>query len=122
MVLKDIKCSEALCIVQSEAQSLSAILNLFSSADFKNVSIVAHYIKGDTIADRGQVRVFEWAGPISALAAFPVIVFAYTCHQNVRLYPNDIAWTLLTSSRCSPFSMRLLTTLTSAQQQSSSLP
>ena len=48
------------------------------------ILVVAHYIKGDTLEERGSVRVFRWSGPVSALAAFPVIVFAYTCHQNVR--------------------------------------
>lgn len=37
------------------------------------------------------MRVFEWAGPVSALAAFPVIVFAYTCHQNMFSILNEIA-------------------------------
>jgi amino acid permease len=55
------------------------------------VLVVAHYLKGDTIADRGTVRVFQWAGPVSALAAFPVMVFAYTCHQNMFSILNEIA-------------------------------
>ncbi|KAF2015648.1 hypothetical protein BU24DRAFT_441245 [Aaosphaeria arxii CBS 175.79] len=55
------------------------------------VLVVAHYIKGDTLQDRGEVRVFRWAGPVSALAAFPVIVFAYTCHQNMFSILNEIA-------------------------------
>jgi amino acid permease len=49
------------------------------------ILVVAHFIKGDTLTDRGEVRVFQWAGPVTAMAAFPVIVFAYTCHQNVIL-------------------------------------
>ncbi|KAF1953445.1 vacuolar amino acid transporter-like protein 6 [Byssothecium circinans] len=55
------------------------------------VLVVAHYIKGDTLSDRGEVRVFRWAGPVSAMAAFPVIVFAYTCHQNMFSILNEIA-------------------------------
>ncbi|KAF2469491.1 uncharacterized protein BDR25DRAFT_304551 [Lindgomyces ingoldianus] len=55
------------------------------------VLVVAHYIKGDTLQDRGEVRVFRWAGPVSVLAAFPVIVFAYTCHQNMFSILNEIA-------------------------------
>lgn len=47
--------------------------------------VLAHFFKGDTLQDRGEVRVFKWAGPVATLAAFPVIVFAYTCHQNVCL-------------------------------------
>jgi hypothetical protein len=60
----------------------TSIIALFSIA-YLVILVVAHYIRGDTLAGRGTVRVFEWAGPVSALAAFPVIVFAYTCHQNV---------------------------------------
>ncbi|CAI6308735.1 unnamed protein product [Periconia digitata] len=55
------------------------------------VLVVAHYIKGNTLQDRGQVRVFRWAGPVSAMAAFPVIVFAYTCHQNMFSILNEIS-------------------------------
>jgi amino acid permease len=60
----------------------TSIVALFSIA-YLVILVLAHYIRGDTLAERGAVRVFHWAGPISALAAFPVIVFAYTCHQNV---------------------------------------
>lgn len=35
------------------------------------------------MADRGPIRGVEWAGIIPTLQSFPVIVFAYTCHQNV---------------------------------------
>jgi amino acid permease len=62
----------------------TSVIALFSIA-YLVILVVAHYIKGDTIPDRGTVRIFEWAGPVSALAAFPVIVFAYTCHQNVSI-------------------------------------
>lgn len=48
------------------------------------ILVVAHFIIGDTMADRGEIRPIEWAGSIEALSTFPVIVFAYTCHQNVR--------------------------------------
>ncbi|KAJ4984452.1 transmembrane amino acid transporter [Stagonosporopsis vannaccii] len=68
----------------------TSIIALFSIA-YLVILVVAHYIKGDTLASRGTVRVFEWAGPVSALAAFPVIVFAYTCHQNMFSILNEIA-------------------------------
>jgi amino acid permease len=48
------------------------------------VLVVAHFIKGDTMQDRGPIRIFRWAGAVPTLSSFPVIVFAYTCHQNVR--------------------------------------
>ncbi|KAF3045762.1 hypothetical protein E8E11_002976 [Didymella keratinophila] len=68
----------------------TSIIALFSIA-YLVILVVAHYIKGDTLASRGAVRVFKWAGPVSALAAFPVIVFAYTCHQNMFSILNEIA-------------------------------
>jgi len=47
------------------------------------IIVVAHYLIGDTIAGRGEIHLIQWAGPIEALSTFPVVVFAYTCHQNV---------------------------------------
>jgi amino acid permease len=49
------------------------------------VLVVYHFTKGDTMADRGPIRVIKWAGLVSTLQSFPVIVFAYTCHQNVSI-------------------------------------
>ena len=45
------------------------------------VLVVYHFIAGDT--ERGEIRVFQWAGLIPTLRSLPVIVFAFTCHQNV---------------------------------------
>jgi len=36
------------------------------------------------------VHFFAWQGPVAALASFPVIVFAYTCHQNMFSVLNEI--------------------------------
>lgn len=47
------------------------------------ILVLAHFAKGDTIPYRGHVKVAEWAGADHFLASLPVIVFAYTCHQNV---------------------------------------
>ena len=49
------------------------------------VLVLAHFIKGDTREGRGEVRTIHWAGAVPTLSSFPVIVFAYTCHQNVSL-------------------------------------
>ena len=49
------------------------------------ILVVYHFTKGDTMADRGPIRIIQWAGIAPALSSFPVIVFAYTCHQNVRI-------------------------------------
>lgn len=48
------------------------------------VLVVYHFVKGDTTANRGPVRVIHWAGAVPTLSSLPVIVFAFTCHQNVR--------------------------------------
>ncbi|KAA8892984.1 transmembrane amino acid transporter protein-domain-containing protein [Sphaerosporella brunnea] len=52
--------------------------------------VVGHYLIGDTLADRGEIHLIEWAGPIQALSTFPVVVFAYTCHQNMFAIVNEI--------------------------------
>jgi amino acid permease len=55
------------------------------SISYLVVLVVFHFIKGDTLAQKGPVRVIHWAGLTATLKSFPVIVFAYTCHQNVRI-------------------------------------
>ena len=47
------------------------------------ILVVAHFIKGDTMEDRGPIRVAQWESAVATLSTIPVIVFAYTCHQNV---------------------------------------
>jgi amino acid permease len=52
------------------------------------ILVVAHLVKGDTMENRGPIRFIRWEGPIPALSSFPVVVFAYTCHQNVKTNPR----------------------------------
>lgn len=47
------------------------------------ILVVAHFAKGDTMHDRGVIRLVRWESALATLSSFPVIVFAYTCHQNV---------------------------------------
>ncbi|KAI9375754.1 transmembrane amino acid transporter protein-domain-containing protein [Aspergillus egyptiacus] len=54
------------------------------------VLVVYHFVIGDTKADRGPIRVIHWAGPVPTLSSFPVIVFAFTCHQNMFSILNEI--------------------------------
>ncbi|KAF2153008.1 hypothetical protein K461DRAFT_277783 [Myriangium duriaei CBS 260.36] len=54
------------------------------------ILVVYHFASGDTSGTRGEVRVFEWMGIVPTLASFPVIVFAYTCHQNMFSILNEI--------------------------------
>lgn len=69
------------------------------------VLVVYHFASGDTLADKGEVNVIKWQGAVSTLASFPVIVFAYTCHQNVRShsYRSQLAVLTNVKSRCSQF-------------------
>lgn len=47
------------------------------------ILVVAHFVKGDTIAERSPIRILQPGSALAVLSSFPVIVFAYTCHQNV---------------------------------------
>lgn len=48
------------------------------------IVLVIYHFAADPHADPGNIRVIQWAGPVQTLSALPVVVFAYTCHQNVR--------------------------------------
>ena len=54
------------------------------------ILVVAHFIRGDTKQGRGNIRVVQPASAVAVLSSFPVIVFAYTCHQNVRPLAFDL--------------------------------
>ncbi|KAF8463824.1 transmembrane amino acid transporter protein-domain-containing protein [Kalaharituber pfeilii] len=54
------------------------------------IIVLAHFLMGDTIQDRGEVHLIQWTSGIQALASFPVMVFAYTCHQNMFSILNEI--------------------------------
>lgn len=58
------------------------------------ILVVYHFAASDTLPGghyETPLRRFAWAGPVQALASFPVIVFAYTCHQNMFSILNEIA-------------------------------
>lgn len=48
------------------------------------IVLVIYHFASDPHADPKDIRVIQWAGPVQTLSALPVVVFAYTCHQNVR--------------------------------------
>lgn len=55
------------------------------------ILVVYHFAAGDTIDHyTSPLRIFRWAGPVEALSSLPVIVFAYTCHQNMFSIVNEI--------------------------------
>ncbi|MCJ1247600.1 hypothetical protein MMC30_004815 [Trapelia coarctata] len=55
------------------------------------ILVVAHFIKGDTMENRGHIRVVHWGGVVPTLSSLPVIVFAFTCHQNMFSILNEIS-------------------------------
>ena len=52
------------------------------------VILVVYHFLVDDLSERGPIRIFEWEGPVSMLSSLPVVVFAYTCHQNVCGFSN----------------------------------
>lgn len=54
------------------------------------IILVVYHFAAEAHPDRGQVRYVTWEGPVSFLGAFPVVVFAYTCHQNMFSILNEI--------------------------------
>ncbi|KAH8662376.1 transmembrane amino acid transporter protein-domain-containing protein [Xylariales sp. PMI_506] len=54
------------------------------------IILVVYHFAADSVPNRAPVRVITWDGPISALSTFPVVVFAYTCHQNMFSIVNEI--------------------------------
>ena len=56
--------------------------------------------------DRGPLRVVRPESAVATLSSFPVIVFAYTCHQNVSTFSriNIVGFMLtLQFNRCSQY-------------------
>ncbi|KAK5199368.1 hypothetical protein LTR99_001410 [Exophiala xenobiotica] len=58
------------------------------------ILVVYHFAARDTLPSghyETPLRIFKWAGIVPTLSSFPVIVFAYTCHQNMFSVLNEIA-------------------------------
>ncbi|KAI9893494.1 MAG: hypothetical protein M1814_006791 [Vezdaea aestivalis] len=62
-----------------------------TSIGYLVILVLAHFLRGDNMAPRKDIRVIHWGGALPALSSFPVIVFAYTCHQNMFSVLNEIA-------------------------------
>ena len=54
------------------------------SVGYLVILVAAHLIKGDTKQDRGDIRVAQPESAVAVLSSFPIVVFAFTCHQNVH--------------------------------------
>ncbi|KAL1873098.1 hypothetical protein VTK73DRAFT_1103 [Phialemonium thermophilum] len=54
------------------------------------IILVVYHFAADRHPDRGAIRVITWEGPIAALSNLSVVIFAYTCHQNMFSILNEI--------------------------------
>ncbi|KAJ2894995.1 amino acid transporter [Zalerion maritima] len=54
------------------------------------IILVVYHFAADTIQERGEVNVIEWQGPVAMLSTLPIVIFAYTCHQNMFSILNEI--------------------------------
>ncbi|TFB01353.1 Vacuolar amino acid transporter 6 [Trichoderma ghanense] len=54
------------------------------------IVLVIYHFSVDPHADPSDIRVIQWAGAVETLSALPVVVFAYTCHQNMFSILNEI--------------------------------
>ncbi|KAI1823759.1 transmembrane amino acid transporter protein-domain-containing protein [Xylaria intraflava] len=54
------------------------------------IILVVYHFASDALAPRDKIRIIQWAGPVEALASLPVVIFAYTCHQNMFSILNEI--------------------------------
>jgi amino acid permease len=53
------------------------------------VLLVVYHFVADEIPNDRDIRIITWEGPVAALSTLPVVIFAYTCHQNVS---SDLSW------------------------------
>ncbi|KAK6336240.1 hypothetical protein TWF696_001801 [Orbilia brochopaga] len=54
------------------------------------IIVLSHFLRGDTLEERGEVHYLQWAGAVTFFSSFPIMVFAYTCHQNMFSILNEI--------------------------------
>ncbi|KAK0748980.1 transmembrane amino acid transporter protein-domain-containing protein [Schizothecium vesticola] len=54
------------------------------------VILVVYHFAQDEYPNKGDVNIITWRGPIQALRSLPVVIFAYTCHQNMFSILNEI--------------------------------
>ncbi|KAK0612487.1 transmembrane amino acid transporter protein-domain-containing protein [Bombardia bombarda] len=53
------------------------------------VILVVYHFSVDAVP-RDDIRYITWDGPVAALSSLPVMIFAYTCHQNMFSILNEI--------------------------------
>lgn len=47
--------------------------------------VVGHFLIGDTAANKGPIKIVEPESVWASLSSLPIVVFAFTCHQNVSI-------------------------------------
>lgn len=62
------------------------------SVGYLVVIVIIHYFIGDTLDQRGPVRIIEPQSFLSVISALPVVVFAFTCHQNMFSVLNELTY------------------------------
>jgi len=63
------------------------------------IILVVYHFAADEIPNDRDIRLITWEGPVAALSSLPVIIFAYTCHQNVGFRLCRRSWmTVLTAT------------------------
>ncbi|KAI1460198.1 transmembrane amino acid transporter protein-domain-containing protein [Annulohypoxylon moriforme] len=55
------------------------------------IVLVVYHFAADPLAPRDKIRFVSWGGPVEALASLPVVIFAYTCHQNMFSILNELS-------------------------------
>ncbi|KOS21102.1 Vacuolar amino acid transporter 6 [Escovopsis weberi] len=54
------------------------------------IVLVIYHFGVDPHAPASEIRVIQWGGPVETLSTLPVVVFAYTCHQNMFSIINEL--------------------------------
>ncbi|KAK4139948.1 transmembrane amino acid transporter protein-domain-containing protein [Dichotomopilus funicola] len=54
------------------------------------ILLVVYHFAADEIPNDRDIRIITWEGPAAALRTLPVVIFAYTCHQNMFSIVNEI--------------------------------
>ncbi|KAL5611411.1 uncharacterized protein BROUX77_001567 [Berkeleyomyces rouxiae] len=54
------------------------------------VILVVYHFSTDKLAPASEIRVIGWESPMAMLGSLPVVIFAYTCHQNMFSILNEL--------------------------------
>ncbi|KXX80299.1 Vacuolar amino acid transporter 6 [Madurella mycetomatis] len=54
------------------------------------IILVVYHFAVDEPPNKEDLRLITWEGPVAALSSLPVVIFAYTCHQNMFSILNEI--------------------------------